>query len=441
MGQTEVGFIGIVALMVLLFMGVPIGFTLVIVGFFGYAAIGGFTAALANVAILPFDRLNDYHFAVLPLFILMGSFVAHSRIGAEAYEMARTWIGQLRGGLAMATEGGCAMFAAMAGTSSAGSIVMGQVAYPEMKKLGYSRQMCAGAIASGGTMGILIPPSMAFVLIGILTELSIGKLFIAGIIPGILEAVFYIITISILCRFNPSLGPATPKTTFKEKIWSVKLTWPVILLFLLIMGGIYGGFFTPTEAGAIGAFGALVIGVAKRQLSLSGIWESLVECARMIGMVVILLIGAYTCNAFLAITQIPYTISNFIAGLPLHPLVILLILIIFYIICGMFFDVFAVLILTIPIMYPLIAALGFDEIYGISPGMVLIWYSVLMVRIIEIGMVTPPFGLNLFILTGIINEPLNVLYRGVIPFVISDLFHVAMLVAFPVLSVYLVGQM
>ena len=264
MGQTEVGFIGIVALMVLLFLGVPIGFTLVIVGFFGYAAIGGLHAALTNVAVLPFDRLNDYHFAVLPLFILMGSFVAHSRIGAEAYEMARTWIGQLRGGLAMATVGGCAMFAACAGTSAAGSIVMGQVAYPEMKRLGYSRQMSAGAIASGGTMGILIPPSMAFVLIGILTELSIGKLFIAGIIPGILEAVFYIITISILCWFNPSLGPATPKTTFKEKIWSLKLTWPIMLLFILIMGGIYGGFFTPTEAGAIGAFGALVIGVAKR---------------------------------------------------------------------------------------------------------------------------------------------------------------------------------
>jgi len=251
---------------------------------------------------------------------------------------------------------------------------------------------------------------MGFVLIGILTELSIGKLFIAGIIPGVLEAIFYIGTIFILCRFNPQLAPAATKTSWKEKWFSVRLTWPVVLLFLLIMGGIYGGIFTPTEAGGIGAFGALVISVAKRQLGPSGIWESLKECARLTAMIIIMLIGAYMFNAFLAITQIPFTISEFIAGLPVPKLVILIAVIIFYIICGMFFDVIAVLILTIPIMYPLMDELGFD----------LIWYSVLMVRIIEIGMITPPFGINLFILTGVINEPLGILYRGVIPFVIAD---------------------
>ncbi len=431
MGQTEVGFIGIIVLMVLLLMGVHIGFGLVLIGFLGFAAIGGLSAAISNLAILPFDRLNDYHFAVLPLFILMGSFVSYSGIGRDAYEMARTWMGQLRGGLAMATVFGCALFAACAGNSSAGSIVMGQVAYPEMKKLGYSRQMSAGAIAAGGTMGILIPPSMGFVLIGILTELSIGKLFIAGIIPGILEAVFYIITIYLLCRFNPSLAPTMPKTTIKEKVWSVRLTWPVILLFLLIMGGIYGGIFTPTEAGGIGAFGALVIGLAKRRLGLHGVWESLMEGARMVGMIIIMLIGAYMFNAFLAITQIPFTISEFIAGLPVHRMIVLVAIIIFYVICGMFFDVIAVLILTIPILYPLMDALGFN----------LIWYSVIMVRIIEIGMVTPPFGINLFILTGVINEPLGILYRGVIPFVIADFCHVALLVAVPALSTTLPRMM
>ncbi len=431
MGQTEIGLIGIGVLMAILLMGVHVGFALLLIGFIGYGLIGGFQGAIANLAILPFDRLNNYHFAVLPLFLLMGSFVAQSGIGREAYHMARTWLGQLKGGLGMATVFACALIAACAGTSAVGAILMGQVAYPEMKKLGYSRQLASGCIAAGGTMGILIPPSMGFVLIGILTELSIGKLFIAGIIPGILEALFYVLTIFLLCRFNPKLAPASIKTTWKEKVGSVKLTWPVLLLFVIIMGGIYGGVFTPTEAGGIGAFGALVIGLAKRQLGVHGIWESLMECARLVAMIVIMLVGAYMFNAFLAITQIPTTISEFISGLPVPPMVILIAIIIFYIICGMFFDVLAVLILTIPIMYPLVESLGFD----------LIWYSVLMVRIIEIGMITPPFGINLFILTGVINEPLGVLYRGIIPFVIADICHVALLVAVPSLSTFLPNLM
>jgi len=306
-----------------------------------------------------------------------------------------------------------------------------QVAYPEMKKIGYSNRLAAGCISAGGTMGILIPPSMGFVLIGILTELSIGKLFIAGIIPGVLEAVFYTGTIFILCKLNPSVAPASVKTSWKEKTSSLRLTWPVGILFLLIMGVIYGGIFTPTEAGGIGAFGALIIGLAKKQLGIQSIWESLMECARMVAMIVIMLIGAYMFNAFLAITQIPATISEFISGLPVPPLVILIAVLVFYIICGMFFDVIAVLILTIPIMYPLMESMGFN----------LIWYSVLMVRIIEIGMITPPFGINLFILTGVINEPLGVLYRGVIPFVIADICHVALLVAIPSLSTFLPNMM
>jgi C4-dicarboxylate transporter DctM subunit len=300
-----------------------------------------------------------------------------------------------------------------------------------MKKLGYSKKLASGLIAAGGTMGILIPPSMGFVLIGILTELSIGKLFIAGIIPGVLEATFYIITIFILCRFNPALAPESMKIPWKEKWGSVRLTWPVVLLFLLIMGGIYGGVFTPTEAGGIGAFGALVISMAKRQLGLQGFWDSLMECGMTTAMIIIMLVGAYMFNAFLAITQIPATISDFITGLSFPPIVILIFVVIFYIICGMFFDVIAVLILTIPIMYPLMEALGFD----------LIWYSVIMVRMIEIGMITPPFGINLFILTGVINEPLSVLYRGIIPFVISDFCHVSLLIAVPALCTFLPNMM
>jgi len=263
------------------------------------------------------------------------------------------------------------------------------------------------------------------------SELSIGKLFIAGIIPGILEATFYIITIFLLCKFNPSLAPASIDITWKEKWGSVRLTWPVVILFILIMGGIYGGVFTPTEAGGIGAFGALVISMAKRQLGLQGFWESLMECGMTTAMIILMLVGAYMFNAFLAITQIPATISDFITGLSLPPIAVLIAVVVFYIICGMFFDVIAVLVLTIPIMYPLIDAMGFN----------LIWYSVLMVRVIEIGMITPPFGINLFILTGVINEPLKVLYRGIIPFVISDFCHVALLIAVPSLCTFLPDKM
>jgi len=427
MGQTEIGFLGIAVLIVLLALGSHIGFTLILVGFLGYSAIGGLNAGIAQMAILPFDKLNNYEFSVLPLFLLMGAFVSKSGIGSEAYQMARAWVGQLRGGLAMATVGGCGLFAAISGTSLAGSIVMGKVAYPEMKKLGYSEQLSAGAIAAGGTLGILIPPSMGFVLIGILAELSIGKLFIAGIIPGILEVLFYMITIYLMVRFKPSLAKSMAPTTMKEKIWSIKLTWPVLVLFVLIMGGIYFGFFSPTEAGGIGAFGALVISLVKRQINATGIWESLMDTGKMTAMIIILLVGAYTFNAFLAITQIPFTISEYIATLDLPLLAILVIIVIFYIFCGMFFDIIAVLILTIPIIYPVMEGLGVN----------LIWYSVIMVRMIEIGMITPPFGINLFGLSGVIGVPLSVLYRGIIPFVIADFCHVALLIAFPVLCTWL----
>ena len=431
MSQTEIGIIGMLVLIFLLLMGAHVGFALIIVGFAGYAIIGGLDAAISNMAILPFDKMNNYHFAVLPLFLLMSAFVSQSGIGREAYESARAWVGHLKGGLAMATVGGCGLFAACAGTSLAGSVVMGKVAYPEMTRMGYSSRLSAGAISAGGTLGILIPPSMGFVLIGILAELSIGKLFIAGIIPGITEIIFYISTIFILCKINPSLAPSGVKTAWKEKLWAIRLTWPVVLLFLLIMGGIYGGVFTPTEAGGIGAFGALVISLAKRQLSGGAFWEALMDTAKMTAMIIIMLVGAYTFNAFLAITQIPFAISEFIVSLPLPTYVVLVAILVFYIICGMFFDIYAILILTIPIIYPTVDALGLN----------LIWYSVLMVRIIEIGMVTPPFGINLFGLAGVINVPLGILYRGIIPFVIADILNIALLAAFPILSLLLPRMM
>lgn len=431
MSPVEVGLIGIAVLMIFLFLGVHIGIVLIIIGFAGFALITGLNPSLVNMGLVPFQKVNNYAFAVLPLFLLMSAFVAHSGIGRETYDTARAWAGHVRGGLATATVGACGLFAAVSGSSLAGAVAMGKIAYPEMKRFNYSDRLAVGCIAAGGTLGVLIPPSMTFVIIGILTELSIGKLFMAGIIPGLLEIVFYVSTIYILCRRNPQLGPSAPKTTFRRKVGSLKLTWPVVLLFALVMGGIYGGVFTPTEAGGIGAFGALVIGLARGQLSRRGFVDSLKETARITAMIMILIIGAFIFNAFLATTRIPFVVSEFVVGLEVSRYIILAFIILVYILLGMVFDIDAMVVLTVPIVFPMAAALGFD----------LIWFGVIMVRMTEIGMVTPPFGINLFGLAGTVDVPLNTMYRGIIPFVIADILHVALLVAVPSLCTFLPNLM
>jgi C4-dicarboxylate transporter DctM subunit len=427
MSPTEIGIIGCVLLVALILMGVHVGFAMIVVGVIGFGMIGGWPAGLKLAGILAFDKMNNYDFSVMPIYLLMGAFVAQGGIGRNAYDAARVWFGQIRGGLAIATIGACGLFAATCGSSLAGSLIMGKVAYPEMRKTGYDMELSAGTISVGGTLGILIPPSMAFILLGILAELSIGQLFMAGILPGILVVIFYMTTIYVVTKINPKLAPTLPKTTWKEKAVSVRLTWPIILLFLLVMGGIYTGIFTATEAGAIGAFGALIIAVAKKQMSGKGFWDSLMDSAKMTAMIIMILIGAYIFNAFLAVTQIPFTLSAWVLSLPTSRWIVYIILMIFYLIAGCFFDIYAIVILTVPVIYPTIKALGFD----------LIWYSVIMVRIIEIGMITPPFGINLFGIVGVIDAPLSKIYRGVIPFIISDLFNLVLLSAFPIISTYL----
>ncbi len=427
MSQTEIGFIGIVIMLVLLMLGAQIGFVLVLIGFAGYAAVGGLSGALNNLAIVPFNTMNNYYFAVIPLFLLMAEFIGQSGIGADAYTAARAWLGQFKGGLAMATIGACGLFAAVSGSSLAGTIVMGRCAYPEMKRMGYSDQLASGVTAAGGTLGILIPPSMGFVLIGILADLSIGKLFIAGILPGIVVIIFYLVTIAVMCRINPNLAPGSIRTTWKEKGQSVILTWPVWVLFFLLMGGIYTGLFTATEAAGIGAAGALIIAVIKRQMGRGTFWNCLMDSSKMAAMMIIMVVGAFMFNGFLAITQIPNAVSQWMVNLPVPLWVTLGIIVVFYLIAGMFFDIYAILILTIPILYPAVKDLGVD----------LIWYSVVMVRLVEVGFISPPFGINLFGLAGIIKVPLGTLYRGIIPFCISDVCNIAFLMAFPAISTFL----
>ncbi|HJX13132.1 MAG TPA: TRAP transporter large permease [Dehalococcoidales bacterium] len=427
MSPTEVGLAGFGLMLLLILLGVNVAFCLIALGFIGLAMIIGLEPALSSVAIISFERATAYEFAVAPLFLLMSAFVSRSDIGKEAYEWARAWVGQYRGGLAMATSGACGLFAACCGSSLASAVAMGRIAYPEMKRHNYDSRLSTGIIAAGGTLGILIPPSMGFILIGILTQMSIGKLFIAGIIPGIICVGFYIVTIYIMCKISPSIGPASPRTTWKQKVGSFRLTWPVLALFLLVIGGIYGGVFTPTEAGGIGAFGALVISLVRRQIDKTGIWECLLDTAKMSAMMMALIIGAFIFNQFLAVTRIPFVASEWVTGLGLNRYYILIIIIFLYLILGMIFDIYAILILTLPIIFPTMMALGFNPI----------WYAVIMVRVIEVGLISPPFGINLFGLAGVVDVPMGTLYRSVVPFIISDILNIALLIAVPSLSTFL----
>jgi C4-dicarboxylate transporter, DctM subunit len=432
MSPELIGITCFVIMIIMVILSINVAYAILICGLAGLVFTMGMEPALSSIASLAFERATDYTFATIPLFMLMSAFIAFTDIGNQAYEMARAWVGQLRGGLAMATVGACGIFAACTGTSMAGAIAMGKIAYPEMKRYGYEAKLSLGTIAAGATLGILIPPSMGFILIGILTQISIGKLFIAGILPGILQIVLYIILIAIICRVKPGWGPAGPKTNLKQKVTSVKSTWPVLLLFVLIMGGMYGGIFSATEAGAIGAFGALMIALAKRQMGRHNFFESLLDSAQVTGFIFALVTAAFVFKQFLAVTRIPFEFSTFIADMGVNRYIILGLLIIVYIIMGMIFDIYAIILMTVPVIFPTMQALGFD----------LIWFGVVMVKMMEMGDYTPPFGFNLFALAGALpGVKITDLYYGIIPFFMSDLLHIILLVAFPVISTLLPSLM
>jgi tripartite ATP-independent transporter DctM subunit len=419
--------IGVLLLVVLLFMRVWVGTVMAVVGFAGFAYITSFKGALQIIGVVPFSTIANETVASVPLFILMGVIVSNTGVATDLYRTAYKWLGQLRGGLAMATIMACGGFAAISGSSQAAVATMGKVALPEMQKYKYDARLATGVITAGGTIGILIPPSMGFILYGILTEESIGKLFMAGIIPGLLEIAFYIAVVFILCRRNPKLGPAGPKTSFSEKVASLRYTWAMLVLFLLVMGGIYGGWFTPTEAGAIGAFGAIVISALARKFTGRNFIASLLEAAQTTAMMVLILASAFIFMKFMAVSRLPDLLAGYIGSLSFSPMIILLLIILLYILLGMFLDGPSAIVLTLPVLFPVILALGFDPI----------WYGVIMVRVIEVGLITPPMGMNVFILAGVTNEPLGTIFRGIVPFFIADLFHIALLVSFPGISLFL----
>jgi C4-dicarboxylate transporter DctM subunit len=431
MSPGTIGVIGLIVLIALLFARMWIGFAMALVGFLGFAYISGLTPALMVLATVPYRVIADYNMSVLPLFILMAAIVSNTGVSEELFRTAYAWVGQFRGGLAMATSVACAAFAAICGSSSAGTITMGKVAVPEMRKYKYDESLATGVVAAGGTMGILIPPSMGFILYAILTEQSVGKLFIAGIFPGLLLTALFIILIGITAWARPNSAPAGAKTNFKQKIVALKYSWAMIVIFLLVMGGIYGGVFTPTEAGAIGAFGATVLGIFKRRLTPKVFTDSLLEGVQTTGMIFLLILGAFIFMRFLAVSELPFTLSKFVGSLPLNRYVIFAMIIVFYILLGMFTDVYGAMVLTVPILFPVIQVLGFNPI----------WYGVIMVLVIEMGLITPPVGLNVFILSGVTGTPISTIFRGVWLFVLAMLLCTIIITIFPQIALFLPNTM
>ena len=432
MSAELVGVLGVLCLVILiLFLRMWIGMAMILVGSIGILILQTYKSTFGIISTVPFETVSYYPMTAIPLFLLMGVIVGNTNIGENLYFSVHKWVGAMRGGLASATVLACAGFAAITGSSGTGTILMAKVAMPQMKKFKYDDKLSSGAIISSGTLGILIPPSMGLIIYGLLTEQSVGKLFIAGLVPGILLTLLFIIAIFIVTLINPKAGPAGPKTLVKEKIMSLRKTWHVVLLFFLVLGGIYQGFFTPTEAGAIGAFGALIIAVATGQMTMRKLYDILKETVSTAAMIFLIIIGAFVFMKFLGLSKLPFALVEIINSLQVSKYIIFSVIVFVYIILGMFLEVYSTVTLTIPIVFPIITALGFDPI----------WFGVIIVLVIEMGLITPPVGINAFMFSGITQVPLQTAFRGVIPFFLAMVFCVILLTIFPDIALFLTTMM
>jgi tripartite ATP-independent transporter DctM subunit len=432
MNPVTVGIIGILFLFLLLALRMQIGLSMALVGFLGFAVLGSLKPSFYILGMEPFKVGAAYSLSVIPLFILMGQFANFSKMGFEIYQTVYRWIGFLPGGLSMATVGACGGFAAISGSSLAAAATMGMVALPEMKRFKYDASLATGCIAAGGTLGILIPPSTVMIIYGILTEQPIAPLFIAGILPGLLLCGLFILTIYIMTKYKPILGPPGPRFPMKEKIYALKDTWSMLCLFFVVIGGLYTGWFTPTESAGVGAFGAFVITIIKRRLTRENLKASLSETTRTTAMVFLILIGAHIFGYFLTISQIPEQLSNGILGLGVDRYVVLSMLILLYIVLGCFMEGFAIMVLTIPIVYPMVIGLGFDPI----------WFGIIITLVMEMSLITPPVGINVFIIAGIYKDsPMYTIFRGILPFWFAMLVCIILVLIFPQIALILPQSM
>lgn len=428
MSPVSVGIAGIVVLVAVFLLRMPVGFAMAFVGLVGFGFLVSAEAALSVLARDLFHTFSSYSLTVIPMFVFMGSLAAASGMSQRLYDASYSVLGKLRGGLAMATVAGCACFAAISGSTNATAAAMGKVSLPEMRRYGYADSLATGCVAAAGSLGILIPPSTIFIIYGILTEQSIGRLFLAGVLPGLVLAALFIIVVALLCWRDPSLGPAGAATSWMEKIRGLTGVVETLALFVFVLAGLFLGWFSPTQAGGAGAAGVLLIGLGTRQLTWQRFVGAAKEALRITCMIMFVVYGATVFGHFMAVTTIPLILADWVAGLPLPALGVMGVIVLIYLLGGCFMDALALITLTIPIIYPVVLALGFDPI----------WFGVIVVLVTGMGVITPPVGVNVYVIKGIAEDvPLETIFKGIFPFLGAQIVVTGILLAFPRIATFL----
>jgi C4-dicarboxylate transporter DctM subunit len=432
MSADAVAILGFVALFVLMLLRVPVGMAMGLVGVTGYSYLVGPGPALKLVGQTSMRTVTDYTFGVIPMFMLMGALVSVSGVSRELFKAANSMIGHLRGGLGVATVVACGGFAAICGSSVATAATFSAVAYPEMRRFNYPQSFSTGVIAAGGTLGAILPPSTVLAVYAILTQQDIGKLFMAGIVPGILAMAMYVLTIAIIVKLRPDWLPGGEVKPWSERFKDLRNVWAPLVLFVFVIGGLYGGFFTPTEAGGVGASGAFILGLVRRKLDGPKIREALLSATRTAAAVFTVLIGALLFGYFLTITQSPQKLTEFLTGLGIGRYGVLALIMLMYLVLGCLMDAMAMIILTVPIIYPVIVHLGFDPI----------WFGVIIVMTVELGLIHPPVGMNVFVIKSVVKDvSFTTIFKGVLPFIVTDIVRLVILIAFPVIALWLPTRM
>ena len=434
MSGLEIGTLGFAVLLILLAIRIPIGVAMLLVGMVGYVSIAGTSALLSYLKTEMYWRYTTFDLSVVPMFVLMGQFAAKAGLSQALFRAANVWLGHLRGGIAMAAVGGCAGFGAISGSSLATAATMGQVALPELRRYNYSGALATGALAAGGTLGILIPPSVVLIIYAIMVEANIATLFQAAFLPGILAALGYMAAIAIVVRINPEAGPAGPRTSRAERWLALLDIWPVLVIFVLVMGGIYVGFFTPTEGAGVGAVGTFLIAITRGGMRWAGFVDALLGTGTTTALIFLILFGAAIFNAFLGFSQLPLFAAEFFETSGMPAMSVLLAIVVLYILLGFVMDSLSMILLTVPIFWPIIAGLDF----GLEIEDQKLWFGIITLIVVEVGLITPPVGLNVFVINSMARDvPMIETFKGVMPFLISDGVRVAFIIAFPILTLIL----
>ena len=436
MSPTLIGIIGILVMVIVFLSRMPVAFVMAMIGYLGFSIMISGQGGLSLLSRAVYDVFSSYGLTTIPLFIFMGQLAFNCGISHRLYDTGYKFLGSTRGGLAMATVSACTAFGAVCGSSPATAATMATVGLPEMKRYKYADELATGAVASGGGLGMIMPPSIVLIVYGILTEQSIGKLFVAGIIPAILVTILFIISIYIKCRLNPEQGPAGERFTWGQKMKSLLGMGETLAVFVLVIGGLFIGLFTPTEAAAVGAFGVLAVSLIRRQLTWEGFVKSLYETLRTSCMVMMLIAGAVIFGKFLAVTRIPFDMATWVGGFDLPPYMILTVVVLIYFFGGCFMDALALVMLTVPIFYPLVTGLGYDPI----------WFGLIIVMVTEMGVITPPVGINVYVVYGVAKNvigevPLESIFKGILPFLLAVIVGIIILMIFPQIILFLPNLM